>query len=291
MCSAITRRAGACIWVCALLAASPVHASNVTAVPREGGIASTALCADAYVLAVAGPGRISALSWQAAQPVSAAPDWARDLPAAWSDAERLYTLAPDLTVFDPGGGGRTARLMERAELDTFELAWSDDFDGVRANLLALGDRLGEAGRAEAAIADLDARLDALAARTERRGMRPRVLYLSASGGSAGAGTYIDAAIAAAGGINVMARDGISGWTRSDPETFLTVETDIVLTSFFTDGFRSTFNHGVHHAAYRHLLEDAARVDIPAGDWPCAGPRLIDAAERIADALDAWAGTP
>ena len=102
------------------------------------GVVSTSLCADAYVLELAGPGRIAALSWQVDHPVSAAPDWARSLPKAWNDAERLYALAPGLTVFGAGEGARTRRMLERTGFETFELSWASGFDGVRANLLALG---------------------------------------------------------------------------------------------------------------------------------------------------------
>lgn len=255
--------------------------------PSEGGIASTSLCADTYVLELAGPGRIAALSWQVDAPVSAAPDWARDLPQAWGDAERLLELAPGLTVFGAGQGGRTLRLLERAGFDGVELAWATDFQGVRANLRMLGGVMGREVAAEEAIVALDARLAELARRSAARHVRPRILYLSASGGTAGAGTYVDAAIRAAGGTNVVAEAGIAGWPAADPESLLGVEADIVLTSFFTDGYESMFSRGRRHAAYRVVLDGAERVDIPAGDWPCAGPRLIVAAERIADAIDAW----
>ena len=255
--------------------------------PSHDGIASTSLCADAYVLELAGPGDVAALSWQAGHAVSAAPDWARNLPKAWSDADRLYTLSPGMTVFGTGEGGRTQRLLERAGLESFELAWANDFDGVRDNLRALGGRIGREARAEAAIAELDARLEQLEARTAARGRRPRVLYLSASGATAGAGTYVDEAIRAAGGVNVMAEAGVNGWPRSDPETVLGVEADIVLTSFFAEGYASTFNHALHHAAYRLVLDGRTTGAVPAGDWMCAGPRLIHAAEGIADIIDAW----
>ena len=108
------------------------------------------------------------------------------------------------------------------------------------------------------------------------------------GGSAGAGTYVDAAITAAGGRNAAAESGVAGWGRSDPELALTLEADIILTSYFTDGFAGMLSRATRHAAYRRLLGSAGRVDIPSADWPCAGPRLINAAEAIADALDEWA---
>jgi iron complex transport system substrate-binding protein len=137
------------------------------------------------------------------------------------------------------------------------------------------------------ISELDLRLENLRLRAASRDTVPRVVYLSSSGGSAGRGTYIDAAIEAAGGVNVISATGANGWTRSDPEFALTLEADLVLTSYFIDGFSSTFNHGSRHAAYRRFLSETPRTDISSGYWPCAGPRLIDAAEAIADALDRW----
>jgi len=285
---AITRPAAVFISACVFAMASAAAAPAQQTVPPGGGAVSASLCGDSYLLVLKPPGGITALSWQVDQPVSAAPDWARRLPRAWPDAERLLALDPGLVVFGAGEGGRAAAMLERSGYRTLELAWTEDFDGVRANLLALGEAVGRVDAARAEIADLDRRLAALEQRTAARGVVPRVVYLSASGGSAGVGTYVDAAITAAGGMNNAAQSGVVGWGRSDPELALTLEADIIVTSYFTDGFASTYNRAMRHAAYRRLLDRADRVDIPSADWPCAGPRLIDAAEAIADALDAWA---
>lgn len=199
----------------------------------------------------------------------------------------MLRLDPGLTVFASGEAGRVGAMLDRAGMRWMELAWATDFDGVRANLRSVGEHMARQQAAEQSIAAMDERLQALQRRAEQRPNRPRVLYLSSSGGSAGTGTYVDAAIRAAGAINVTAEQGGVGWTRSDPEFALTMDADILLTSFFRDGYASTFNRAVHHSAYRHLLEIWPRVDIPSGDWPCAGPRLVDAAERIANAIDVW----
>tara|TARA_R110000868_G_scaffold101630_5_gene279758 strand:+ start:37574 stop:38461 length:888 start_codon:yes stop_codon:yes gene_type:complete len=284
---AITRLAAACISACAFATAEPAAALGQETGQR-GGIVSASLCGDAYVLALVPREAITALSWQADQPVSAAPDWARHLPRAWPDAERLLVLDPGLTVFGAGEGGRTASLLQRTGRLSFELAWAEDFAGVRINLERLGEALGQPNAAAEQIADLDRRLTALDARAQARGAVPGVVYLSASGGSAGAGTYVDAAIRAAGARNVAAANGVTGWGRADPELALTLEADIVLTSYVEDGYAGLLSRATRHAAYRRLLDQADRVDIASGDWPCAGPRLIHAAEAIADALDAWA---
>ncbi len=245
------------------------------------------MCADAYVLALVPRADIQALSWQVDHPVSAAPDWARALPVASASAEALLRLDPDMAVFSPGEGQRARTMLERAGYGVAGLSWGEDFASVRANLSRLGEQLGRDAEADAAIADLDRRLQALQVRSRARSGRPRLAYVSASGGSAGLGTYVDAAIVAAGGVNVTAEAGASGWTRSDPEFALGLEADILLTSFFADGYAGRLSRARYHSAYHRLLDSPVRVDIPAGYWPCAGPGLIDAAEAIADAIDAW----
>ncbi len=264
--------------------ASPAQTEGAT--PSPHGVVSASLCADAYVLALFEPDEIQALSWQVDQVVSAAPGWARDYPQAWPDAERLYHLSPELVVFGPGEGAGRAPLLEQAGIEVVQLQWGENFATVRHNLARLGDVADLSPRAGEAIADLEARLANLRTRRDHRAGEADVFYLSSSGGSAGAGTYVDAAIVAAGGVNLMAARGGQSWTRSDPELVLDLSADLVVTSFFADGYHGRLNRARYHAAYDDLRNAETRIEIPSGDWPCAGPRLIDAAEAIADALDA-----
>ncbi|MBO6796486.1 ABC transporter substrate-binding protein [Maricaulis sp.] len=283
MSSAITHVVAALSLAFVSITASPAQDHGAT--PSAHGVVSASLCADAYVLALFGPGEIQALSWQVDQPVSAAPDWARGYPQAWADAERLYHLDPALVVFGPGEGAGLAPLLAAAGIDVVQLQWGEDFATVRANISLLGEAADLVAQADEQIATLDTRLAELEARSVQRRDETRVFYLSSSGGSAGVGTYVDAAITAAGGINLMTERGGRSWTRSDPELVLGLAADLVVTSFFADGYHGRLNRARYHAAYDDLLEAGTRIEIPSGDWPCAGPRLIHAAEAIADALD------
>ena len=82
-----------------------------------------------------------------------------------------------------------------------------------------------------------------------------------TGGTAGAGTLIDAAIEAAGGRNAASEAG----------------------------YRTANNTGQRHSAFRRLVDTHASIEVPGALWSCAGPGLIEAAEQIADALDALVG--
>lgn len=282
MWSAMPRLAAGCMSAC-VWAASALAQGEGGALLR---VASADLCADAWVIELADRDSVIALSWQVDAPVSAAPDWARALPRASSDAERLIALSPDLAVFGPGGPGRAAPVLDAAGIDMLTLDWGEDFDTIRASARATGAALGRQAEAEAWIADLDTRLAALTRRAEARGWQPSVFYLSVTGGTAGGGTLIDAAIRAAGGRNAASEAGASGWTQSDAEWALRVSPDLVVTSYFTDGYRTAGNAGQRHAAFRRLVERHPSIEVPGALWSCTGPGLIEAAEHIADALDA-----
>lgn len=276
MSSDMPLKAAACLWVCV---------SAVSAADGPSRIVSADLCADAYVFALADREAVAAVSWQAGQTVSGAPEWALDLPRASDDAERLIALQPDLVVFGPSGAGDAARFLDRAGIARVNLQWGEDWDTVTANLRIIGTALDEAERAEALMAELEARRAQLAMRAVGHGRRPSVFYLSVTGGAAGADTLVDAAIRMAGGRNVAADAGASGWLAADAAWAFRVDPDLVITSYFVDGYATRNNTGARHSAFRRLLQDTPRIDIPASAWSCAGPALMDAAEQIADAID------
>lgn len=267
----------------AALAALP-YAALLCAAPASAAerVVSTSLCGDAYVLALVEAEDVAALSWQVDHPVSTAPAWARAKPKAWASVERLAALKPDVVVFGPGEGARAGPWMARIGARGVEVPWAEDFAGVRAALRDVGGALDADARAEALIADLDARLAALGSGADDP---PTALYLNTGAATAGAGTFVDAALAAAGARNMAAEDGLTGWGRAPAEAVLRERPDILVTSFFENGYAGILNFAPRHAVYARLLKETPRVEVPGGDLFCAGPKLIDVAERIADALE------
>ena len=244
------------------VAACAPHATD-----HPGGLASTSLCADGYLLAVA-PERIAALSWQAGSPLSTAPGALLARPRLWDNREVLHGRTDGLVT---GPGGRIA--------GDVALEWGEDFDAVRRNARAVA-ALG--GSAEALLGELDA-LENL----PKPPRKPRILYLSRSGGSAGPGTYVDAVITKAGGTNIAATPG---WHTPSVEALLGLNPDIVLTSFFGSDYVGANDRAVRHAALRRFIAARPRIDVPGKLWPCAGPGLADATRRVNRGILAWAET-
>ncbi|MBL4596697.1 MAG: ABC transporter substrate-binding protein [Robiginitomaculum sp.] len=250
------------------------------------GVVSTSLCADSYVQAIADPADIQALSWQADGPLSRAAPNLRQLPKARANAEILLTLAPSHVVLGPGDSAAATNLSQTRGAKVFALNWQDDFAGVSENLLALGGFLQRQIIAQALIHDQQARLQALAQRSKARTKPAQVLYLTPTLGTAGAGTFIDAVILAAGGENLATKMGIAGWGQVPLEVLLAQQPDLIITSFFKHGPPSVLQFRANHSLVKAVLKRTPQIQVSGGLWVCAGPLLIVAAEKIADELDA-----
>jgi len=206
-------------------------------------IASTSLCGDGYVLALIGdqaPQRVAALSWQSRDALSLAPETYRALPQLWDDPEIILASGAEHIVFGPGEGAQARRVS---------------------------------GNPDPVILDIETRLSQLI----KPNIKPKILYLDRAGASAGSGTFVDAVITAAGGENIIQS---SGWSNPDPEILLGLAPDLILTSYFEDGYESINALPVRHAALKAFIARHERLEIPGALWPCAGPHLVTAVEIL-----------
>ena len=238
-------------------------------------IASTSLCGDSYLLALA-PEHISALSWQSRSPLSLASKEHRKRPQLWDDPEILMNMDTDFILFGSGEGQISGQLNTKS----MKLLWGEDFETVQMNAQAINKALSLPPDISEGWAQ---RIEALNQRaSQKRGARPKILYLSRSGGSAGKGTLVDSAIIAAGGENIVQN---TGWFTPDPEEVIAYEPDLIITSYFKNGYESVQSTALRNKVVQRYIETYPNVDINGSLWPCAGPGLIKAAELISDAID------
>ena len=113
-------------------------------------------------------------------------------------------------------------------------------------------------------------------------IKPKVLYLSRSGSSAGSNTFVDEAIKSAGGLNVVKQ---TGWYKPDAEQMIKYTPDLIITSYFDNGYESVEAVAIRNKVIERFIYFHPVVEIEGGLWPCAGPGLIKAAEKISIALD------
>lgn len=237
---------------------------------------STDFCADQLVLALADRDDIVALSPDADNDFSYLREKTGDIPRSRPDPETVKALAPDLVLRFWGGD---AARMKRLGVNAVTLNYASDFDGVRENIRAAATALGREARGAALIAEMDARLEALAS---RGGAHPRALYVTPGGVTAGAETMIDAIFRAAGVVNIAADNGLSYWPPLPAETLVAAPPGFIVTGFFTAN-SERINHwsAARHPALREIFGRTATVHLPTDILSCPGWYSVDAAEKIA----------
>lgn len=239
-------------------------------------IVSTSLCGDSYVLSMLDSAHVAALSWQSSDPLSNAPQGLHDHPKAWDDAERLLALRPTLVVFGAGEGRIAKPLLDKAGIAHVNLTWGESFDDIEKNYKSLNKVLRVPSLqnipTQTSLHEADA----------QEGEKPSILYLSSAGGTAGTGTYIDAAITRAGGANIVKR---AGWHTPDPEMIAGLAPDLIITSFFKDGYASVNQAGLRNKILQTKIKTTPSVNIAGKLWPCAGPGLFEATALIETAIE------
>ncbi len=237
-------------------------------------------CADQLVLALADPAQIAALSVDAGKDFSYLRAKAGTLPRARSDAEQI--IGADADVVLRFWGGDAARLKQFG-IPVISLGYAADFDAVKDNVRVAAEALQREVEGKTLIADIDARLAALAARGKTK---VAALYVTPGGVTAGKGTMIDAIFTAAGVSNIAADKGLSYWPPLSAEALIANPPQFIVTGFFSaDSERVNHWSAARHPALQHLLEATPRIDLAADVLACPGWFALEAAEAIRAEVD------
>lgn len=261
-----------------LCAMALVLATPVAAEPRR--IVSLDYCADQFVLALADRDQIAALSRGSRRDDSFYRARAVGLRQTRGTLEEVLALRPDLVVRNWGGPWDAETVYARFDVPVLQVGGTPTFPEARADLLDAAQTLGDPERGAALARDLDLRLARL--RASAPAQAPAVMYLSAGGAVAGAGTMMDAVIAAAGGRNVRTD---ASWVVLPLERMIETPPALIALGFFEHG-RTRSNPWLpgQHPALRRALADARTVSLPSATIACEAWYAVGAAERIAAAL-------
>ena len=154
---------------------------------------------------------------------------------------------------------------------------------MRAQIRAMAALLGEETRGEALVADIDARLDALAAR--RRPKLLRAIVLRPNGFTVGRGSLVDEILTRAGLVNIAAELGIESYGQIPLETVASAGAAVLVLNDTPDGPPSLAHEVLHHPVIARLSEKLRLVSLPSRLWTCAGPSVVDAIELLVAATE------
>jgi iron complex transport system substrate-binding protein len=200
-------------------------------------IVSVTLATDEILLALVEPQRLLGVTYLAVderlsnmtQEAVAVPHKVR------ADPEQIISLQPDLVFVASFLRGEFIRLLQAAGLALFQFQEYDSIAEIQQNIRLIGQVVGEEARAEALVAEMQARLQALAEQLRPIGERPRVLYWGSHGYTAGRMTSMDDLITYAGGENLAATYGLIGPANLSAEQVLAMNPQVIISGSLDQG--------------------------------------------------------
>ncbi len=242
--------------------------------------ASTSTCGDQFLLALADREQIVSVSMEADGPLSRLADRAKGLPKNRKSAEELLGAGADVVLMDAYGEPKLMEMLARVGVRVVTMPLSDSFADIEATALAVAAAIGQPARGERMVADMRRRIAALAA-SRPAGPRPRFAYYRPDGGSAGAGTFVNTAMNAAGFDNLQASRGQHGWGSLPVEVLVQDPPDGLIVSFIDTSQASIKGTFITQPYLKRLMAEKPVIGVPGKLWPCAGPMVVDAAELLA----------
>ena len=242
---------------------------------RPSRVVSLDFCADQYVLKMIEPERILAVSPDAKAPFSYMRDKATGLRSVRSAAEDVMILRPDLVVRSYGGGPNAAAFFQKAGVPVLNVGWADDIDGIKRVISEMAQGLGVPARGAKIIANMEARLAALKIQPQNN----KVLYMTPSGTTTGAGSLVHHMLEKAGLENFQTEPG---WRSLPLERLAYERPDMVAAAFFdTNRLEKDAWSAMRHPVARAQIRQLPTVALKGSWMSCGAWFSLDAIEALA----------
>lgn len=242
-------------------------------------IVSLNICTDDWLLRLADPGQIAAITSLSQDPqggLMAAQ--ARRHTAIQGQAEEALALKPDLILAGPFTTPATVGLLRRLKAPLLVVPLPETFAQAKEGLRRFAAAIGQPARGEQAIAAMEAQLQQPATPLPRK---LRALMLQANGFTAGKGTFVDEILQAADLVNIAAEQGIAGYGRMPLEDVLRARPDLLIIDGEADDAPALAARIPNHPALKQLAMQ--RVMLPSRLWTCPGPGAVEAVLRLRNA--------
>ena len=249
------------------------------AAPRPPArIVSLNLCADQYLLALADPAQIVALTRFARDPnMSAAANAARTIPVSRGSAEDVLMLRPDLVIASPFRRQTVAAVLAGRNVATLDLPPADSYTAIVTQVRQVAAAIGHPDRGETLIRRMDT---ALARLPRAPGGGRTAAYYQRRGFLTGTGTLVDELMQRLGLANLATRLGKPALSQLSLEQMALARPDYLIVESATDRVTDQGTEMLHHP----ILDGIPRLRIPEAWTVCGGPAYVLAAQSLAAQL-------
>jgi iron complex transport system substrate-binding protein len=255
-----------------IIAALCVLGLTGAAAPAPKRIVSLNTCADQYVLALADPRQIVALSpYGHDSELSAAVAKARRFRTLRRPAEEVLAMRPDLLIGFPDGAGSVVGAPP-GHWRTLGLASADSLVTIRAQIREVAAAVGHRERGEALIRRMDRDLAPL----PQAGRGGVAAYYQRRGYMTGTGTLVDELIRRAGLVNLAGKLGKASLAQVPLEEMIAARPDWLIVESGSENVVDQGTEMLHHPALRSI----PRIRVPQAWTVCGGPAYVEAARSI-----------
>ncbi|PLP58521.1 ABC transporter substrate-binding protein [Mesorhizobium loti] len=256
-------------------------AGSATAAETPKRVVSMNVCTDQMAMLLARDGQLHSVSYLASDPAtSALAEEARHFAVNHGQAEEVFLMQPDLVLAGNYTTRATVGLLRQLGIRVEEFQPETSFDDVRAGLRRMGDILDRQNRAEALVAELDRKLAQARAKPHRN---ITIATYFANSYTSGAGTLVDAVVAASGLTNLATKLGLSGTQQLPLELLVMAKPDMLVDSEARYATPALAQQTFVHPAYRMLATETGRVSVPARYTICGAPFTATAVEMLTEA--------
>ncbi|WP_380872235.1 cobalamin ABC transporter substrate-binding protein [Sphingomonas sp. DBB INV C78] len=250
-----------------------------TAEARPQRIVSLNLCADQYLIALADPDQIAALTPLARDPVmSAGAARARSLPVANGHAEEVLARNPDLILASPFRRREALAAVDGSGKMTIDVPPAESYAAIVEQIRLVARAVGHPARGEALIRQMDAEL----ATIPRSGRGRVAAYYQRRGYMTGTGTLIDELMGRIGLVNLANKLDKPALALISLEEMVASRPDFLIVESNADKVVDQGTEMLHHPALRPI----PRLALPQAWTVCGGPAYVLAAKSLAAQLQA-----
>jgi len=204
---------------------------EVTIPQKPERIVSLTLGTDEILLSLVDPKRVIAVTYLAVDSLwTNVGDTAKQVEhTVESDPEQIIALQPDLVLAAIYNNPDHIQLLRDAGIPVVVVTLFDTIDQVAENIRFVARLTGNEERGEELIAAMTERLASIEAQVAKAEIKPRVLFYSSFGSSAGKGSTFSDIVRRAGGINLGDEALDSTFGEISLEKIVELDPDVIIT--------------------------------------------------------------
>ena len=258
-----------------------VVAMPVLAHGKPQRIVSIGLCTDQLLLMLADREQIASISsWALEERMSYMRDAVGDIPINHASIEEIIRFEPDLVIASEFVGRDTMQFLKRLGYPVAQLqvptSIAETYDLIRE----IGQRTGNATRAEDLIDSMQQELADISSRYATRPQKTFIIY-GPNGFTIGAKTLENDIFVHAGYRNLAAEMGIEGFQSISLERLIAADPDVLQIDRNLSQQDALATSRLTHPVIAKIIRQREPLDIPLRLRICAGPMITEAVEMMA----------